>query len=69
MRKTFKSILFIFVAALIADYNYSLEDYNPTSPTFGLDVWNPEYSDYITIHFFLLRAEVHFVEESFIERV
>jgi hypothetical protein len=52
MRKTFKSILFIFVAALIADFNYSLEDYNTSSPTYGLDVWNPEYSDYITIHYF-----------------
>ena len=34
------------------NYNYSLQDYNSTSPTYGSDVWNPEYSDYITIHFF-----------------
>ena len=34
------------------DYNYYLQDYNSTSPTYGSDVWNPEYSDYITIHFF-----------------
>ena len=34
------------------DYNYSFQDYNSTSPTYGSDVWNPEYSDYITIHFF-----------------
>ena len=35
-----------------ADYDYSFQDYNSTSPTYGLDVWNPEYSNYITMHFF-----------------
>ena len=29
-----------------------MQDYNSTSPTYGLDVWNPEYSDYITLHYF-----------------
>ena len=33
-------------------YEYSLQDYNSTSPTYGLDVWNPEYSGFITMHFF-----------------
>jgi len=33
-------------------YEYSLQDYNSTSPTYGVDVWNPEYSDFITMHFF-----------------
>ena len=38
---------------IIADeYQYSLEDYNSTSQTFGLDVWNPEYEGYITMHYF-----------------
>ena len=41
-----------FPIALYADYDYSLQDYNSTSPTYGSDVWNPEYSDYITMHFF-----------------
>ena len=34
------------------EYVYSLEDYNSTSPTFGLAVWEPEYLDYITLHYF-----------------
>ena len=49
-----KKILLILLLPVFmyADYDYSLQDYNSTSPTYGLDVWNPEYSDYITIHFF-----------------
>ena len=31
---------------------YSLEDYNSTSPTYGMNVWYPEYLDYITLHYF-----------------
>ena len=34
------------------EYTYSLQDYNSTSETYGLDVWNPEYLDYITLHYF-----------------
>ena len=52
MMKNLKNILFIFITALMANYNYSLEDYNSTSPTYGFDVWNPEYVDYITLHYF-----------------
>jgi len=52
MVNSFKNILFIFIASLLAEYNYSLEDYNTTSPTHGLNVWNPEYSDHITLHYF-----------------
>ena len=49
-----KKILLILLLPVFmyADYDYSLQDYNSTSPTYGLDVWNPEYSDYITMHFF-----------------
>ena len=49
-----KKILLILLlpTLMYANYNYSLQDYNSTSPTYGLDVWNPEYSDYITMHFF-----------------
>ncbi len=43
--------IFLF-SLLLSDYDYSLQDYNSTSPTYGLDVWNPEYSDYITLHYF-----------------
>ncbi len=42
-------ILFSF---LFSDYDYSLQDYNPTSPTYENNVWNPEYSDHITMHYF-----------------
>ena len=46
-------ILYLLPVILIADeYDYSLQDYNSTSPTYGMDVWNPEYSDYITMHYF-----------------
>jgi len=50
-----KKILFIllFPIVLIADeFQYSLQDYNSTSPTYGLDVWNPQYEGYITMHYF-----------------
>ena len=45
-------IVFTFFTLLCADYQYSLEDMNSTSPTYGLDVWNPEYQGYMTLHFF-----------------
>ena len=51
MKKIFTLLLFIPVLVL-CNYEYSLEDYNTTSPTYGLNVWNPEYSDYITLHYF-----------------
>tara|TARA_Y100000996_G_scaffold361177_1_gene303961 strand:+ start:82 stop:249 length:168 start_codon:yes stop_codon:yes gene_type:complete len=47
-----KTLILIFTTALMGQYSYSLEDYNTTSSTYGLDVWNPEYSDHITLHFF-----------------
>ena len=50
-----KKILLIFLLPVLMfceEYEYSLEDYNSTSPTYGFDVWNPEYSDYITLHYF-----------------
>ena len=45
-------LLFISLVVVFADYEYSLQDYNSTSETFGMDVWDPEYSDYITLHYF-----------------
>ncbi len=44
-------ILFLNLA-FSQDLEYSMEDYNSTSPTYGLNVWYPEYSDYITLHYF-----------------
>ena len=46
-------LIFLMPVFMFADeYEYSLQDYNATSPTYGFDVWNPEYTDYITMHYF-----------------
>ena len=46
-------LIFLFPVFMFGDeFEYSLEDYNSTSPTYGLDVWEPEYLDYITLHYF-----------------
>ena len=50
-----KKFLLIFLVPVFIfsdDYAYSLEDYNSTSPTYGYDVWYPEYSEFITMHYF-----------------
>ena len=49
-----KKILLIslFSSYIFCNYEYSLEDYNTTSPTYGNNVWEPEYLDYITMHYF-----------------
>ena len=50
-----KKLLLIFlvpVFILCDEYEYSLQDYNSTSPTYGSDVWLPEYEDFITLHYF-----------------
>ena len=49
--KKILSIL-LFSTYIFCNYEYSLEDYNTTSPTFGNNVWEPEYLDYITMHYF-----------------
>ena len=45
-------IILVVFGFTFADYAYSLADNNTTSPTYGMDVWNPEYSGFITMHFF-----------------
>ena len=52
MNRIFNIIMFSLLTILLADYEYSLEDYNSTSLTYGLNVWYPEYSGYITLHYF-----------------
>ena len=48
-----RNIFFIlFISSIFCNYNYSLEDFNTTSPTYGSNVWEPEYLDYITMHYF-----------------
>ena len=50
--KKYLIILLIPVFIFSDQYEYSLQDYNSTSPTYGVDVWNPEYAGFITMHFF-----------------
>ncbi len=45
-------ILFLFSFIVSNDFEYSLEDQNSTSPTYEMNVWHPEYSNYITLHYF-----------------
>ena len=49
-----KILLILFIPAFMIcdEYEYSLQDYNTTSPTFGDNVWNPEYEGFITMHYF-----------------
>ena len=45
-------ILILVVGFIFPEYEYSLQDYNSTSESYGLDIWDPIYSDYITLHYF-----------------
>ena len=45
-------LILLFSSYIFCNYEYSLEDYNTTSPTYGNNVWEPEYLDYITMHYF-----------------
>ena len=45
-------ILLFFSNLLFAQYEYSKEDMNPTSSSYGNMVWQPSYTDYITLHYF-----------------
>ena len=50
--KTFIPLIISFTLVFMQDLEYSMQDYNSTSPTYGMDVWYPEYGDYITLHYF-----------------
>ena len=45
-------LILLLTNFILCNYQYSLEDYNATSPTYGNNVWEPEYLDYITMHYF-----------------
>jgi len=45
------SISFVFISVGFSQLDYSFEDMNTTSPSHGQDVWNPFYSEYITMHY------------------
>ena len=44
--------LFILSNILFSQYEYSKEDMNSTSTSFGEMVWQPTYVNYITLHYF-----------------
>ena len=44
--------LFILSNILFSQYEYSKEDMNSTSTSFGDMVWHPTYVNYITLHYF-----------------
>ena len=45
-------ILVLFQTILFANYEYSLQDFNNTSPTYRDNVWLPSYPSHITLHYF-----------------
>ena len=44
--------LSILSTCLFSQYQYSKEDLNSTSSSYGQLVWSPTYEDYITLHYF-----------------
>ena len=52
MKKILIIVLSISSFVFAQNLEYSMEDFNSTSPTYGLNVWYPEYSSYITLHYF-----------------
>ena len=50
--KKILAILLLPAFIFSEELEYSLQDYNTTSPTYGLNVWEPEYLGYITLHYF-----------------
>jgi len=46
------SVIIVSGAIFAQNLEYSMQDYNSTSPTYGMDVWHPEYIGYITLHYF-----------------
>ena len=47
-----KELILFLISFVFCNYNYSLEDFNPTSPSYESNVWEPEYLNYITMHYF-----------------
>ena len=50
--KVLITALIVSGAIFAQNLEYSMEDLNSTSPTYGLNAWYPEYLDYITLHYF-----------------
>ncbi len=53
MKEMFHSILILsFVGIIVAQNNYSLEDLNLTSSTFGAEIGPVYFENQVTIHYF-----------------
>lgn len=50
MKNIFYTLAFFSVS--LCNFNYSALDNNTTSPTYGLNVWSPEYDNHIVFSFF-----------------
>ena len=50
MIKKFSTILLFCVAS--AQYDYTLEDINPSSETFGQQIGTSYFEDFVTLHYF-----------------
>ena len=45
-------LLALPLTAVFSQYNYSLEDLNSSSETYGLNVGPGYFSDHVTLHYF-----------------
>ena len=45
-------LLIVIITFGFTQYEYTLEDVNTNSPTFGENIWYPDFSYYITLHYF-----------------
>ena len=45
-------IILLLPVFILANYEYSLQDCNDTSPTYRNDVWLPSYPNHISLHYF-----------------
>ena len=50
--KIFLTIILFSGVLFSQELQYSMEDKNSSSPSYGMDVWFPQYEDYITLHYF-----------------
>ena len=48
----YMTFFIIIINMLFAQYNYSEQDMNPTSDSYGEMVWEPVYNGFITLHYF-----------------
>ena len=52
MYKSYSILIVLFVSFALCQYNYSLEDINPSSMYNGEDVGTSYFPDQVTMHYF-----------------